>query len=103
MACCIDSEKLDHGKGEIYEALGLARDDKDKVEKVLQEAINRRRISEMIEHIWVSKCGDLTLEEKVYATFRLGMEIYALLLDAVIKSKEAEEVEKAGEDGSKAS
>ncbi|MEB3774196.1 MAG: hypothetical protein GSR86_04640 [Desulfurococcales archaeon] len=84
-SCCIDPGKLDHSREEIYEALGISGEAKEKISRVIEEALSRAKISEMIQHIWHDSCEDLTLEERIYATFRLGMDVYSLLLEAIIE------------------
>ena len=87
---CIDVGRIDHEKTDIYEALGLEASDRDMVVKIVDEAIKMRRVSEMIEYIWGRRCGDLSLEARIYATLRLGMDLYAMVLESVISSRGAE-------------
>jgi len=87
---CIDTGKIDHDKPDIYEALGLSVSEKDEVARVVGEAVKMRKVSEMLEYIWSSKCGELSLEARIYATLRLGMDLYAMVLESVIAKREAE-------------
>lgn len=99
--CCLDKDKVRHDEEEIYKALGLSDDDKGKVDTIVNEALSKRKISEMLEHIWSEKCEELSLEARIYATFRLGMDIYSLLIGSMIARRERE-VDKAGQDAPKA-
>ncbi len=87
---CIDSRKIDHDRPDIYEALGLSASEKDEVARVVGEAVKMRKVSEMLEYIWGDKCNELSLEARIYATLRLGMDLYAMVLESVVARREAE-------------
>ena len=90
--CCLDKSLFSHDMEEVSRALGVSRDEEEAVKRIINEVLRgdgrRMRISEMIEYIWSSKCGELSLNARIYATFRLGMEVYGALIEGVIKSLE---------------
>lgn len=89
-SACIDAGRIDHGKSDVYEALGLSAAERDEVVKVVNDALKMRRISEMLEYIWGGRCSDLSLEARIYATLRLGMDLYALILESILAKGESE-------------
>lgn len=80
-SCCLDKERLRHEEDNIGRALGLSDDDVKKVKEYVDGLSGeKRRVSELLEAVWSDDCGRLTLEQRIYATFLLGVNLYGSLV-----------------------
>ncbi|MDM7274949.1 MAG: hypothetical protein P3X22_002330 [Thermoprotei archaeon] len=93
MSCCIERGSLNHEKENLVEALGMTPEEKVLASKILDEALKKGRISEMLEVVWSSEgCEAVSLQAKIYATFKLGMDVYRIILeDILLRGGEGEE------------
>jgi len=88
--CCLKPEdclslKFRHGEKEVYAALGLTREEADEVnEMILRIMREEKLVSKVLEKIWDPENCDLTLNQRIYATFRLGVEVYNLVISEVL-------------------
>lgn len=57
--------------------------------KLVDDALRLRKVSEMVELIWSERCEGLSIQAKVYATLKLGMDIYRIILESMITQEEA--------------
>ena len=88
-ACCVDKSVFSHDLEDVSQALGLSKEEEEAIRRVINDVLRgdrRMKISEMIEYIWTSKCPDLSLNARIYATFRLGMEVYGILVQGIVES-----------------
>ncbi|MCE4612902.1 MAG: hypothetical protein F7C07_03615 [Desulfurococcales archaeon] len=83
---CIPKTEFSHNEEEVHKALGLNTEEKDAALKLVSEAIKRAKISEMLEYIWSDNCESLSVKAKIYATFRLGMDVYSIILERALRS-----------------
>ncbi len=84
---------MDHEKENLAEALGMTPEEKALASKIIDEALKKGRVSEMLEVIWSNEgCEAMSLQAKIYATFRLGMDVYRIILeDMLLRRGEGEE------------
>lgn len=85
--CCFLEGDLSHEKESLAEAFQLTEAEREEASKAVDAALSRRRISEMVGYIWQDSCDRLSFKAKVYATLMLGMDIYRLLLEEVLKAR----------------
>jgi hypothetical protein len=83
---CLEGTEFLHDQEEVHRALGLSPEEKEEALRLVSEALKRAKISEMLEYIWSEKCGSLSTKGKIYATFRLGMDVYSIILERALKS-----------------
>jgi len=83
---CLPRTEFLHEEKEVHKALGLSPEEKNTAIGLVSEAVKRSRVSEMLEYIWSEKCNSLSIKGKIYATFRLGMDVYAIILERALKS-----------------
>jgi len=73
-----------HDSESLAEALGVSGEERLEALRIVEEALKLRRVSEMVELIWSVRCEGLSIQAKVYATLKLGMDIYRLILESII-------------------
>lgn len=88
MTCCIDREIFSHDSESLAEALGVNEEERLKASKIVDEALRLRRVSEMIEFIWSDMCNSLSTQAKVYATLKLGMDLYRIIIESMLSQEE---------------
>ncbi|MEM0366593.1 MAG: hypothetical protein QXR02_02935 [Acidilobaceae archaeon] len=88
MECCIDKNIFKHDNDNLADAIGVSSEEKIIVSRIVDDALKLRRVSEMIELIWSSECLNLTTQGKVYATFRLGIEVYRIIVEGMLREAE---------------
>jgi hypothetical protein len=93
MSCCIDSSVFSHDSDSLAEALGVSEEERLKATKLVDEALKLRKVSEMVELIWSKRCDDLSVQAKVYATLKLGMDIYRIILESMLVERGGAPVE----------
>jgi hypothetical protein len=89
MSCCIDRETFSHDSESLAEALGVSEEERLRAVKLVDDALRLRKVSEMVELIWSERCEGLSIQAKVYATLKLGMDIYRIILESMIAQEEA--------------
>ena len=94
MSCCIEREAFSHDSESLAEALGVSEEERSRAVRLVDDALRLRKVSEMVELIWSERCGDLSIQARVYATLKLGMDIYRIILESMI----AQETGGRGED-----
>ena len=89
--CCLSKDAFNHEAQAIHEALGVEEEEKEKVDEIIFESLkNSRRMSELIEKIWTEKCGELSLQARVYGTIRIAIEVFSMYLEGVARRVEEE-------------
>ena len=83
---CLQKTDFLHQEEEVHKALGLSAEEKEAALRLVSEAVKRGRISEMLEYIWSDGCESLSFKGRIYATFRLGMDVYSMILERALKS-----------------
>lgn len=87
-SCCLEKSVLRHEEDNIGRALGLSEEEVKKVREFVDSISSRRlRVSQLLEVIWTNECTSLKLEQKIYATFLLGVNLYgSLVRDYLIRA-----------------
>lgn len=91
MSCCIDKGVFVHDSDSLAEALGVSGEERLKATKVVEEALRLERVSKMIELIWSDRCENLSIQAKVYATLKLGMDIYRIVIESMLSEERVRE------------
>ncbi len=98
MSCCIDRSVYSHDSDNLAEALGVSEEERLKAVELVSNALKLRRVSEMVELIWSERCEDLSVQAKVYATLKLGMDIYKIVLESMLAETEGVSSSQSEED-----
>lgn len=80
-----ESLKFNHGEKEVYMALGLSKDEADMVNDMILKMMKEEKlVSKVLEKIWSEEGCNLSINQRIYATFRLGVEVYNLVISEVL-------------------
>ncbi len=88
--CCLSPEdcvsiKFKHEEKEVYAALGLSKEEAERVNDMLIKMMKEEKlVSRVLEKIWDPENCDLPVNQRIYATFRLGVEVYNLVISEVL-------------------
>ncbi|BAA79633.2 hypothetical protein APE_0661.1 [Aeropyrum pernix K1] len=97
--CCLDPSTFSHREGDIARAMGLSGEDASRVRKYVEDLLKQSpppKVSEALERIWARDCGNLSLEQRIYATFILGVSIYgSMVQEYLIRSMSSREAKGA--------
>jgi len=90
LACCIDKRVFAHDSESLAEALGVSEEERLRASRLVDEALKLDKVSRMVELIWSDRCENLSTQAKVYATLKLGMDIYRIIIESMLVQSERE-------------
>ncbi|WP_148706355.1 hypothetical protein [Aeropyrum camini] len=101
--CCLDPSMFSHRQGDIAKALSLNDEEAVRVKKYVEDPLKQRpppKVSEALERIWSRDCASLSLRQRIYATFILGISIYgSIVQEYLIRSMSSMEAKGASGGG----
>ncbi len=89
-SCCLKEDdcikvSFKHDEKEVYAALGLTREDAERINEMLLKLMREEKlVSKVLEKIWDPENCDMEVNQRIYATFRLGVEVYNLVISEVL-------------------
>ncbi len=89
-SCCLKENgcvrlAFRHEEKEVYAALGLSREEAERINEMLLKLMREEKlVSKVLEKIWDPENCEMEVNQRIYATFRLGVEVYNLVISEVL-------------------